>query len=368
MTTTVDASPRPRRPSRGPTRAAGLQPLDMTSSAVNRDSDMRRTFRIVAVVVLAAMAIAACSSDDSDEPATVSAPAEPTTGPSVSATPPTFEATPVSTSQGPTTAPPSTATPTSLEATPVDPSSTTTGSTTAASAGIRYLDPTFEVDVQRDVLYGTASMPDGSGGVVELLLDLYTPRGDTESNRPVFIYSHGGGFVDGDKSEGIEWATRMAELGYVAASIDYRLGPLTSLTFPFDEQEQAQIDRARNDLQAAVRWFKANATVLGIDPDRIGVGGYSAGAIMSAGAAIRSNDPESQPPAATGSNPEFSSAVCGAVSIAGAINPAFVDPDDAGVIFHHGTLDDTVPIAFAVASRDAHAQRWSARRVARVPG
>ena len=45
--------------------------------------------------------------------------------------------------------------------------------------------------------------------------------------------------------------------------------------------------------------------------------------------------------------------MCGAVSIAGTINPAFVDPGDAGVIFHHGTLDDTVPFAFAVASRDA---------------
>jgi acetyl esterase/lipase len=144
----------------------------------------------------------------------------------------------------------------------------------------------------------------------------------------------------------MEWATRMAELGYVAASINYRLGPL-SVTAPLDEQEQAQIDRARNDLQAAVRWFKANATVLGIDSDRIGLGGYSAGAMMSAGAVVRWNDP------ATGSNPEFSAAVCGAMSIAGALNPAFVDPGDAGVIFHHGTLDTTVPFAAAVAARDA---------------
>jgi acetyl esterase/lipase len=258
----------------------------------------------------------------------------------------TLVAAPVSAAQRPTTAPPTTATPTSLEATPVDQSSTTTVSTTPASAGIRYLDQMFQVDVQRDVRYGTAPAPDGSGGVVELRLDLYTPTGDTEPKRPVFIFSHGGSFVSGSKDDGISWATRMAERGYVAASIDYRLGPLT-VTAPLDEQEQAQIDRARNDLQAAVRWFKANATVLGIDPDRIGLGGYSAGGMMSDGATVRWNDP------ATGSNPEYSSAVCGAVSIAGTLNPAYVDPGDAGVIFHHGTLDTTVPFAAAVAARDA---------------
>jgi len=189
--------------------------------------------------------------------------------------------------------------------------------------------------------------------VAELWLDLYTPRGDTNSDRPVFIYSHGGHFAFGDKSEGFEWATRMAERGYVTASIDYRLGPLSTVTAPLDEQEQAQVDRARSDLQAAVRWFRASATELGIDSDRIGVGGYSAGAVMSAAAAIRSSPAEALPPAATGSNPEFSSAVCGAVAIAGAINPALVDAGDAGVIFHHGSADDTVPIAFAVAARDA---------------
>jgi acetyl esterase/lipase len=301
----------------------------------------------LAIVVVAAIAIAACSSTDSDAPSAVSASTERTTAPPPSVTATTLDAATVSTSREPSTAPPTTATPTSLEATPLDQSSTTTVSTTPASAGIRYLDPTFRVDTQRDVLYGTAPAPDGSGGVVELRLDLYTPAGDTETSRPVFIFSHGGGFGDGDKGAGMEWATRMAELGYVAASINYRLGPLPGIDAPLDEQEQAQIDRARNDLQAAVRWFKANATVLGVDPDRIGLAGYSAGGMMSDGALARWNDP------ATGSNPEFSAAVCGAVSIAGTLNPAYVDPGDAGVIFHHGTLDSTVPFAAAVAARDA---------------
>jgi acetyl esterase/lipase len=300
----------------------------------------------VPVVVVAAMSIAACSSGDSDESVAVSASSEPTTAPPASSTAITVEVTAPGTSQSPPAAPTSSAPPTSQEAAPVGESSTTTVSTSPARSGIRYLDPIFEVDVERDVLYGTAPTPDGSGGVVELRLDVYTPVEDVETDRPVFIYSHGGSFVAGDKREGTEWATRMAELGYVAASIDYRLGPL-SVTAPIDEQEQAQIDRARNDLQAAVRWFKANATVLGIDPDRIGLGGYSAGAIMSAGATARWDDP------VTGSNPEYSSAVCGAMSIAGTLNPAYVDPGDAGVIFHHGTLDDTVPFGLAVAARDA---------------
>jgi acetyl esterase/lipase len=299
------------------------------------------------IVGVAAIAIAACSSADSDEPLAVSASTERTTASAHGASASTLEATPVETSQGPTTAPSAAATPTPVETAPVEQSSTTTIPTKPAIAGIRYLEPTFQVDVQRDVLYATAPMPDGTGGVVELRLDVYTPKGDTNTKRPVFIYSHGGSFAFGDKSEGTEWATRMAELGYVAASIDYRLGPLSGVAPPLDEHEQAQIDRARNDLQAAVRWFKANATVLGIDPERIALGGYSAGAMMSAGATVRWNDP------ATGSNPEFSSAVCGAVSIAGTLNPAFVDPGDAGVIFHHGTLDRTVPFEFAVAARDA---------------
>jgi acetyl esterase/lipase len=316
-----------------------------TATAVNCIPDVRRHLANLTVAVVAAMAIAACSSGPPDETGRVIASTESTTAPPPNATATTPEVTPITTSQTSTTAPPSTASPTSPETTPVDQISTT-AATEQVSAGIRYLEPAFHVDVQHDVLYGTAPTPDGSNGVVELRLDLYAPRDDTESSRPVFIYSHGGSFVGGDKDEGIEWATRMAELGYVAASINYRLGPL-AVSAPLDQYEQAQIDRARNDLQAAVRWFKANATVLGIDPDRISLGGYSAGAIMSAGATARWNDP------VNGSNPEFSSAVCGAMSIAGTLNPAYVDPGDAGVIFHHGTLDDTVPFAYAVAARDA---------------
>src|SRR5688500_4724612 len=222
-----------------------------------------------------------------------------------------------------------------------------------ARAVTRYLDPMFDVDVQRDVVYGTAAAPDGSGTIVPLTLDVYTPRNDTDRNRAVFIYAHGGAFIVGDKRDGdpTGWATRMAQRGYVAMSINYRLGP-NVVTPPVDDADRAQIDRARFDMQTAVRWVRANATSLGIDPDRIAVAGASAGAITALGVALNSNSNDSIP-AIAGSHGEFSSSVCGAVSISGANDPTAADAGDAGAVFFHGTKDDLVPYSLAVATRDA---------------
>ena len=136
-----------------------------------------------------------------------------------------------------------------------------------AHAATRYLDAMFNVDVQHDVVYGNTVAIDGTP--VTLQLDLYTPRGDTATNRPVFIFAHGGFFVLGDKSGSFAWATRLAQRGYVTASINYRLGPI-AVVAPVDSALETEIvNDARADMQTAVRWFRENAASLRIDPDKI---------------------------------------------------------------------------------------------------
>src|SRR6516165_4003327 len=96
-----------------------------------------------------------------------------------------------------------------------------------------------------------------SGGE-SLQLDLARPK-SASAKLPAVLCIHGGGFRAG-KREG--WDARcklLAERGYVAATITYRLAPKS----PFPA--------AVEDCKAAVRWLRANAEKYGIDPERIGV-------------------------------------------------------------------------------------------------
>ncbi len=215
----------------------------------------------------------------------------------------------------------------------------------AAHASTPFIDPTFNVDVQRDIAYGSAVNVDGVD--VTLTLDIYTPRGDPSTKRPVFVFAHGGFFAFGDKSEGAGWGNRLAQRGYVVVSINYRLSS-TLVVAPVDsDRELQEINDARDDMQTAVRWVRVNSTSLRIDPDRIAVGGTSAGAVTALGVAVNNDDPE------VAQYPGVSSAVCTAVSYAGANDPVAVDYGDAGAIFHHGSLDTIVPYDLAVQTRDA---------------
>jgi predicted esterase len=172
----------------------------------------------------------------------------------------------------------------------------------------------------------------------------------------VFIYAHGGFFVVGDKAMNTPtaWATRMAQRGWVAASINYRLGPIAVLA-PIDSLLERQIvDDARDDMQTAVRWFRTNSASLAIDPDRIAVGGDSAGAVTALGVAVTA-DSAAPVFAANGDGDEVSAAVCTAVSISGANDPVEIGPNDAGALFFHGSIDTVVPYRQAAATRDAMA-------------
>ena len=102
------------------------------------------------------------------------------------------------------------------------------------------------------------------GGKTSLLMDIFIPAQPLASPAPAVIWIHGGGWETGDKGPG-PGARLLAGAGFVTASIDYRL----SGDAPFP----AQIE----DCKCAVRFLRANAARFGLNAEKIGVAGASAG-------------------------------------------------------------------------------------------
>jgi acetyl esterase/lipase len=105
-------------------------------------------------------------------------------------------------------------------------------------------------------------------GDVQNKMDVYVPSASATRPLPVAVHVHGGGWVSGSRSTG----TRFNELkgpllarGYLVVSLDYRLAPANK--YP------AQIQ----DVKCAIRHLRARASRYGLDPDRIGAWGGSAG-------------------------------------------------------------------------------------------
>ncbi len=143
------------------------------------------------------------------------------------------------------------------------------------------------------------------------LLDVYYPD-NTSTNRPLFMFIHGGGFTGGikHKPEIVDMANYYASRGWVFASIDYRttqeLGTIEGMTpeglisfykgmapqewietalegaeTPHQVQQAIAMYLAQRDAKAALRWLVANADTYDINTDFITVGGASAGAITT---------------------------------------------------------------------------------------
>lgn len=117
------------------------------------------------------------------------------------------------------------------------------------------------VVLQRDVVYGRA-------GDTPLTLNIARPVG-VKKRVPAVLIFHGGGWAAGRKERHDKLVTFLAEKGYVAATVFYRLAPAS----PWP----AQIE----DAKCAVRWMRANAKAWGVDPKRIAALGFSAGAHLS---------------------------------------------------------------------------------------
>jgi hypothetical protein len=130
-----------------------------------------------------------------------------------------------------------------------------------------------------------------------LTMDIYTPPGtDDVSDRPLIIFIHTGNFlpalfnggITGDKvdSAGVNLCKQWAQRGFVAASINYRLG-WNPLTTDLDVRRGGllrAVYRALHDTQTAVRFFRASVeggNVYGIDPSKIVLFGQGSGGYVS---------------------------------------------------------------------------------------
>ena len=184
-------------------------------------------------------------------------------------------------------------------------------------------------------------------GSRKVMLDLYLPKQPQAKKIPCIIVIHGGGWRSGNKDRFARFATALAQKGFAAACIGYRLRP------------EVQIRQCVEDVKASVRWVRANAETYGLDPARLGAFGGSAGAHLAAmlGTSFKEKKLEGN-----GGNEALSSRVHAVVAMATPadltafgrllsskeearlISPAaFVDADSAKFLLIHAKGDRVVP-------------------------
>jgi acetyl esterase/lipase len=157
----------------------------------------------------------------------------------------------------------------------------------------------------------------------KLELDLFLPKEPADKPVPCVVCIHGGGWRVNRRIWFEPFAKYFASKGLAAVTIDYRMLPAVKI-----------IDCVY-DTKVAVRWVRANADKYGIDPDRVGALGASAGAHLVALLAASANVPELE---GTGGNPEVSSAIQAGVGFA---TPAFkTDPNSTRRIRRFGITEE----------------------------
>ena len=174
----------------------------------------------------------------------------------------------------------------------------------------RYLDEIFdEVTKTEDVVYGNApDLPfiflfEWNTYDIDLDMDVYEPTGDTLTNRPVIIFIHSGAFFLGhnEADDVVALSIASAKRGYVAVSINYRLG----LNILSSYSGERAVYRGVQDASAAVRYLREFHQDYGIDYENIFVWGTSAGSFIGLHLAFTEDDERPESTFGGGGDPDL---------------------------------------------------------------
>jgi para-nitrobenzyl esterase len=111
-----------------------------------------------------------------------------------------------------------------------------------------------------------------------LTINVWTAARTADERRPVMVWVHGGGFQFGASANPAIDGSRLAEMGVLVATFNYRLGVLGFLAHPELDTDGPSGNYGLQDQLAALRWVQANIARFGGDPDNVTVFGESAGA------------------------------------------------------------------------------------------
>jgi len=230
------------------------------------------------------------------------------------------------------------------------------------SQDVRYIDEIFDQVIKtEDVVYGNApDLPfwfwvESNTQDIDLTMDIYEPAGDTITNRPVIVFAHTGSFFSGhnELDDVVALATSAAKRGYVAVSINYRLGLNILSTY----SGERAVYRAVQDGGAAIRYLREFPEEFGINSDTIFMWGTSAGALLALHLSYLDDEDRPEATYGGGGDPDLGCPICegndyahdpkpnAIVSCWGAIGLLdWIDADDTvPAIMFHGTADPIVP-------------------------
>lgn len=217
--------------------------------------------------------------------------------------------------------------------------------------GVRYHDMVFKTFTVDSVVYSDT---------FNLKMTICQPAGDSLCHRPVLVFAHGGSFIEGSRNGGIVADTlciHFARRGYVAVSIDYRLGVQDSM---LNDSVYAlnEMAKALSDAKAAVRFMRKDAYTTNnyrVDTNLIFFSGSSAGAVIAMHYLYLTNINQASPALqaavnnnggieGNSGNAGYSSRVNAILSLAGGLNdPGFLVAGAKPVAHFQGNLDSVVP-------------------------